>query len=114
MAFILPLAILGGSGFGFVAGYIYNSDSSIQHPTKNLDINNITEKDLMQLKGNSPHKEINHELITFDKKKLKKASSKVNIAKLSEEQEMIENLRQKILSRRNMLDDEHTDMPIMS
>jgi hypothetical protein len=114
MAFILPLAILGGSGVGFVAGYIYNSDSSTQQPTKILDINNITERDLMKLKGNSPHKEIHHELITFDKQKLKKTSSKVNITKLTEEQEMIENLRQKILSRRNMLDVEHTDMPIMS
>jgi hypothetical protein len=113
MAFILPLAIIGCGGIGFVAGYIYNSDST-QQPIKNLDIDNITESDLMQLKGNSPHKEIHHELVTFDKQKLKKTSSKVNIAKLTEEQEMIENLRQKILSRRNVLDVEHTDISLMS
>jgi hypothetical protein len=114
MAFVLPIVILGGSGFGFVAGYIYNSYSSTQHTTKNLDINNVTEMDLIKLKGNSHHKEIHHELVTFDKQKLKKKSSKLNIVKLTEEQEMLENLRQKILSRRNMLDVEHTDIHIMA
>jgi hypothetical protein len=114
MAFILQLAILGVSVFVFGAGYLYNSDSSAQHTTKNLDINIITEMDLIKLKGNSHHKEIHHELVTFDKQKLKKKSFKVNIVKLTKEQEMLENLRQKILSRRNMLDVEHTDIQLMS
>ena len=108
MSFILPLAILGSSGFGFVAGYIYNNSNT---ETK-TNINNITEKDLMYLKEQSPHKDIHKELVEFDKNKLKKVNSSKNIVVLSEEQEMIEKLREKILDRRYLINNEHIDLPI--
>ena len=44
MSFILPLAIIGGSGISFVARYIYNSET-IENKT-----NNIAENDLIKLK----------------------------------------------------------------
>lgn len=113
MAFILPLAILGGGSVGFVAGYIYNTDTNINSDISKIDINNITAKDLMKLKEQSPHKEIHNELVKFDKEKLKKVDSVENMVKNNVEQELIEKLREKILSRRYSIDTEHLYLPVI-
>lgn len=113
MAFILPLMVVG-SVSGFVAGYYYNAGSvgtyDLANQTVcNIDTNNITVQDLNVLKKNSPHKEIQHELVTFDKKKLKKTSLKDHIITLTDEQKMINNLRQKIINRRHLLNNRTVD-----
>lgn len=122
MAFILPLVVVGSSVSGFVAGYYYNSSTGeLQLNDKEtnplsmitLEKDNITIQDLKALKQNSPHKEIHDELTTFDKTKLKKTRSKENLAKLTEEQEMIENLRQKIINRRHSISDMYLDIPVI-
>ena len=67
MAFILPSVFLGFTGFAL--GYVFNNKNS---ENIDKDLVYITEKDLMKLKEQSPHREINIELINFDKSKLKK------------------------------------------
>lgn len=106
MAFMLPVAIGGITTVGgFVAGYLYASPST-EKISDNTQIENlvITEKDLMTLKKNSPHKKIHKELVEFDKKKLKKADSSECLKKLTAEQEMLERLRKTISTRRNAID----------
>jgi hypothetical protein len=103
MAFMLPLALGFGSVSGFAVGYYFASDPISDPKNKNnVSINTcITETELKRLKDQSPHLD---ELIKFDKKKLKKSDSKVNIAQLTDEHKMMENIRQKILNRRSAID----------
>jgi hypothetical protein len=103
MAFMLPL-IAGGIGSlsGFVAGY-YINQSTVTDNTQNStqcirSLDTITELQIIEMKNMTPHKEINYELITFDKSQLK---SVVQVkARPTIEQDIMENLRQKIASRR--------------
>lgn len=91
MAFVLPL-IAGGIGSlgGFVAGYYINQPDE---PTSQT----TTERQITEMPITA-HKEINHELITFNRASLKPM---VPIpAKLTDEQKIMTNLRQKITDRR--------------
>ena len=101
MAFILPLTILGSSGIGFAAGYMMNGNSEkkiINELDKETEMKSISVSDLKLLKGNSPHKEIHTELITFDKKKLNKA---VITKQTTDEQKLLEKLRESVMKRRS-------------
>ena len=107
MAFMLPLAITGvGTISGFVAGYYYGgSNPDTETNLSNVtNITSVTEKELKKLKEQSPYVEIKNELINFDKKKLKKTNSDNVIVNLTSEQQLMENLRQKILNRRSLID----------
>jgi hypothetical protein len=93
MAFILPIVAVGSSVGSFLVGYYFNSNNTCSTEHKE-----ITVDELKKLKYESPHKEIYQELVTFDKKTLKKPDV-INV-KLTQEQELMENLRKKILNRR--------------
>lgn len=105
MAFILPLTVLGSSVSGFAVGYYYNFRGiEVKQQVPSIDIDNITVNDLKILKEKNPHKKIHHELVTFDKQKLK-PKPKTHTPKLTEDQEMMEILRKKIINRRDSIGD---------
>lgn len=108
---MLPVAIGGISTIsGFIAGYYYNGSSQttqehqISCNVVDSDSPIITEKTLMVLKKRSPHREINKELIEFDKKKLKKFDSSENIKVMSAEEEIFERIKQSIQTRRKCIE----------
>jgi hypothetical protein len=96
MAFVLPL-IAGsiGSLSGFVVGYYINQPLE---PITIITIPEITEKQITTLKDLTPHKEMNHELITFDKSQLKSVA--LVATRPTREHDIMETLRQKIARRR--------------
>ena len=108
---MLPLVLGVGSVSGFTAGYWYWSDPTpSSDDTTNLSVDTqfktgITE--LKKLKDQSLHLELKAELIKFDKKKLKKTNSNIIFSKstrLTGEQQLMENIREKILNRRLSID----------
>lgn len=115
---MLPLVLGVGSVSGFAAGYWYWSDptpSSDNTPNLSVDTQfNTGITELKKLKDQSPHLELKAELIKFDKKKLKKTNSNIIFSKstrLTGEQQLMENMRQKILNRRLSIDP--PDLPAM-
>lgn len=107
MSFMLPLAITGvGTISGFVAGYYYGGSNSDTETNLSVDMNleGIPENELKNLKRQSTQHELKEELIKFDKKKLNKVDSNNNIVQLTEEQKLLENLRQKISVRRSSIE----------
>ena len=93
MALMLPIVAVGSSIGSFLAGYYFNSNNTCSIESKEITVDN-----LKKLKCESPHKEIYQELVTFDKKNLKKPN--ITNVKLTQEQELMKNLRKKILNRR--------------
>lgn len=105
---MLPLVLGVGSVSGFAAGYWYWSDPTpSSDDTTNLSVDtqfNTGITELKKLKDQSLHLKLKAELIKFDKKKLKKTNGNTNIARLTGEQQLMENMRQKILNRRLSID----------
>ena len=108
MAFILPLLPLIASGVGgFTIGYIANGNS-VQNKSEHIvlmdtikfDEHHIDTNILRQLNQISPHKELKHELIHFDKNTLKRSKQQ---KPYNTDSIIINDLRKKILQRRNML-----------
>lgn len=80
-------------------GLIKNiNDITTNDVNENIDIENYTISEIHEIKNNGPYKNIHDELITFKKENLKK--TEYEIVK-TDEQELMDNLRKKILNRRN-------------
>ena len=105
MAFMLPIAVGGASVVsGFVLGYYYQSsgDSKVQFVDgMTVATDGLTAKDLKKLKDHSPHKEINSELVNFDKTKLKRTETQN--PSLSSDVLFLNKVRQIMIIRRQKL-----------
>ena len=112
MAFMLP-ATVGGivTISGFIMGYYYsfNSPTVLSDNTQvdtQITIDDyamIKESDIKKLKNSTLHKDINKQLIEFNKLKLKKINSDDIKKPLTSDEEILQIIREKIILRRNYI-----------
>lgn len=99
MALLLPI-VIGSSVGGFIMGYYYSgTGEQDSDETFVQDSYETFVQDFKTIKENNPRKEMHDELYEFKKDSLKKINKSVVIT--SNERLFIDNLRKKILERRD-------------